>query len=64
MFPGRFFLQFFYQSKQEVMLDRVVTKFTTSPLTVSPNYLLKLELHKQRILKSIVRVLYYYSTEE
>jgi len=38
MFPGGF-SQFFYQSKQQWMLHRAVTKFTTSPPTASPHYL-------------------------
>jgi len=45
------------------MLDRGVTKFTTSPPTVSPHYLLKLTPHKQHILKSVVTV-FHYSTKE
>jgi len=62
MFPGGF-LQFFYQWKQEWMLYREVTKFTTPPPTMSPHYLLKLKTHKQRILKSVVTV-FHNSTEE
>jgi len=45
------------------MLDRGVTKFTTSPPPVSPHYLLKPKPHKQRILKSVVTV-FHYSAEE
>jgi len=62
MFPGGF-SQFFYQWKHQQMLDRGATKFTTSPPTVSPYYLINLKLHKQRILKSVVTV-FHYATEE
>jgi len=45
------------------MLCRKVTKFTTLAPIASPDYLLKLKPHKQRILKLIVTV-FYYTTEE